>query len=241
MPGATYVMHEMDVNSFHSGIFLSDADMLAPVRFRSEQGFRPMTAYLHESREHPRSWAYYAGPAGIGQYSLKKGPAGALTRLDVHFRDPTEDEMYQDSRDFGEQVIGPCVTDASEEEIERFKNNRTLVFLGNSHYYMGPPRALKYVFLTRVFRGEIPADLAELAAEINGISESGEMIAPQCYHFMHAEGGRMRYMAFKMPEDYDPSKLVPFGFVEAEDGKLTYFPDRERKFQIDLTPDIKNF
>ena len=174
----------------------------------------------------------------MGQYSLRKGvPAGVLARFDFHFRHPTEEEMLTDFDNFGDQVLGPAVEEVPEAEREKYGNNATFQLWGKAHYFMGLPRLVKSMFLTRVFPGELPdpEKVARLMEEIEGIAETGKMIVPQCYQFMHATGGKVLYSPFGLEEEYDPAGLTLFGSVEIEGDRMTYYPRGDRDNPIDFT------
>jgi hypothetical protein len=95
--------------AFQAGIFMSDADVFSRVTIYTSKYFQSMENSFDEP-SHPSQWMTYAGPGGIGQYSLRRGkPAGVLARFDVHFRHPTDGEMQMDFQQLGDQVLGPAV------------------------------------------------------------------------------------------------------------------------------------
>ncbi len=237
MKKAKVVTREVDIHSFQSGIFFSNADLFSPVSVRPINfGFQSLKNFFEEQKTIPSQWSSYAGPAGIGQYSLREGiPAGVLARFDVYFRSPTKEEMEYDFNIFGEQVLGPSVKEASEEERKSYENNEMFKFWGENHYYLGPPRIVKGSFLTRVFQEGLPNDISELVAEVDSFSEDGNMISSQGYQFIHAESGRMQYLPFRKVEDYNTLKLKFFGLVELIGKKMYYYPNEDKSLSIDFT------
>ncbi|MBS3134593.1 hypothetical protein J4214_05165 [Candidatus Woesearchaeota archaeon] len=177
----------------------------------------------------------YVGPAGIGQYSLKKGSAGILARLDIYFRQASPREMRVDFENFGEQVVGPAVKDIHEEEKEKYKDNEIFMIFGRDHYFIGPPRIIKSLFLTRVFPGEVPTDISSLVKEVDEHAETGERVIFQHYQFLHATEGKIRYLSFRKIEDYNPSKLSLYGLIKIADRKMTYYPNSNPNKPIDFT------
>jgi hypothetical protein len=234
-------MHEVDIPTFQGSIFMSGADMFAPVAI-AENRIHYLREAFELQTEHPRTWVSYAGPAGVGQYSLKNGPAGVLARHDIHFRIPMPDEMECDFDHFGEQVLGPAVDEVPEAERGKWKHNGIFKFFGEPHYYMGPPRIEKTLFLTRVFPGELPNSLEPLLDEINEVKVE-EPVVTQAYQFLHASGGTMKYAAFENPANYDSSKLTSFGSVKMlkarvpieGDERLVFYPKNDRSHPIDFS------
>jgi hypothetical protein len=239
MSMATMITKEVDVHAFQAGILLAQADLLSPVAIQVVKGpYVPQTLkdFYDVMKSHPNQWSYYAGPAGIGQYSLITGrPAGVLARVDSYFRIPSDEEMGEDVQSFGEQVIGPAVSQVPDEQREKYKNTGIYRVFGEDFYFGGPTRLDKTVFLTRVFPGGLPDDISKLNKDIEGVSEVGEMIFPQGYHFLHADNGNMRYLPFRKPTDYDPAKLTDFGKVRMEREKLMFY-----SADGDVTVDISN-
>ena len=232
------VTKELDLSSFLSGIFMFDANLLSPVVICPKKSdSQSLQDFFEEQKTPVNLWASYAGVAGIAQYSLKKGtPTGALARLDAHFRFPTEEEMQTDFENFGEQVLGPSLAEVSEEKKENYKCNGVFTFFGQPHYFVGPPRLVASLFYCRVFQGNLPKDISDLVREIDGLAESGEMIVPQGYHFLHSRNGELKHSAFQKPEEYDPSKLKKSGFVELTATKMIYYPTEDRTNSLDYTP-----
>jgi len=239
MSRLTFITKETDVHAFHAGIFFSEADLISPVSIYPSVDFQTLENFHEESKAYPSQWMTYAGPAGIGQYSLKKGPAGALAKVEVHFRHPSTDEMKHDFNEFGEQVLGPPVKEVPEEEKQSYKNNAIFKLWGDDHYFMGPSRIVKSVFLTRIFPGDLPEDISRVVQEVDELSEKDEMIVPQGYQFLHAKEGKMHYMPLGKKEDYRPSKLDLLGFVEINNGSMTYYPKGDKNHPIDFTVAIR--
>ena len=241
MTHAIFFTKELDVRSFQAGIFISDAALLSPVVIYPSSAVQSLDDYLREQKEHPRQWMSYAGPAGVGQYSLKRHePAGLLARFDVHFRYPTDDEMRSDIQWYGEQVLGPCVQEISEDERQRYANNAIVRIVGDDHFFVGPPRIIKSVFLTRVFANDLPEDITPLLNDVDEAAERGPLITFQGYQFIHAVDGRMKYVAFWQARDYDTSKLKLFGTVEIKGRKMTYFPGVDKKTPTDFSVALRD-
>jgi len=177
----------------------------------------------------------YAGPAGIAQYSLRrKEPAGVLGRMIVEFRNANQLEMVEDFEKFGGQVIQP----GDGADPEEFKGNSVFRVSDTDHYYVGPPRIERMIFVSRVFPGEVPTDVRGLVKEVDEafvVPEGNELMIPQCYQFLHATNGGMKYGVFEGAEKYDPRELTEYGFVMIEDDQMTYFPGGDRGSSIDFT------
>ncbi len=236
-----YITKELDVHAFKAGIFMSDANLFSPVAVYPIMRCQVLETFLEEQKKHPSLWMTYAGPAGIGQYSLKrKTPAGILARFDVHFRHPTKEEMQDDFQNFGEQVLGPPVAEVPENERAEYKCNATFNVRKEDHYFTGPARIIKSMFLTRVFTGEVPKDITPLIQEVDKAAETGEMITSQGYQFLHATDGKMIYLPFNKPEEFNPTKLVPFGHVEIKGRRMTYYPKGDRNHPIDFTQEMRD-
>lgn len=239
MENLKMITRKLDIHAFQAEIFMSDANLFSPVTIyaRAPQSLEEV---FEEQKTHPSRWMSYAGPAGIGQYSLVRGkPAGILARFDAHFRGPAKHEMEADFEDFGEQVLGPAVEEVAENEREQYKGNGIFTFCGKDHYFTGPPRLVKSVFLSRVFSGNLPTDVSDLVKEVDEASETGEKIVTQGYQFLHSIDGKIKYLPFEKSEDYDPSKLVLFGTVEIEDGRMTYYPNGDKSHPIDFTETLQ--
>ncbi len=241
MPTAKIITRELEVLPFQNGIFMSDADLLSLVAVYSHGGHQTLQNATEEQRIQPSRWMSYAGPAGIGQYSLRRGkPAGVLARFDAHFRHTTTDEMTDDFNNFGEQVLGPEVCEVAEADRVKYKNNGLFYPFGNDEqfYFVGPPRLIKSVFISRVFLGDIPDDVSELVSEVDAAAETGEMITSQGYQFLHSRGGRIQYLAFGKDGGYDKSKLRLFGTIEMSDRLMLFYPNGDRRQPIDFTSTI---
>jgi hypothetical protein len=242
MVTAKMIAGEIDIHAFQAGIFLSDADLFSPVVIYSgvfkNQFLEDFDA---EIKTHPSKWMAYAGPAGIGQYSLKRGkPAGVLAKWITHFRTPTAEEKHHDFEFFGEQVMGPKVDEASKKEIEENKHNSIFKVFGENYYFTGPPRILKSIFHTRVFPGEIPKDIFDLVRQVDESAKTDEMNVFQCYQFLHATDGKMLYLPFGDPKDYNPDNLDFYGAVEISNGEMNFYPRGDRENPIDFTETIKD-
>lgn len=233
MDRARVVMtEERDIHSFQAGIFAFGADILVPVGIvaRSHR-FQPLQDFFAEMERHPEVWSAYAGPAGVGQYSLTHGPAGVLSRVNVYFRNPTQEEAAVDYMHFGEQVMGSKLSELGAGRVAR----ASFRSMGDWWEYAGPERIEKSVFVTRVFSGAMPSDVSDIVREVDAKSGTGDMIVPQGYQFMHATDGRILYGAFARAEDFYPDKLTVFGSVEIKGREMTYFPGEDRSHPIDFS------
>jgi len=237
---AKIVTDELDIFEFQKSIFRLNADFFSPVGvYPKNLKFQSLQDFFEEQKIQPSQWMAYAGPAGIGQYSLKRGrPAGVLAKFDVHFRNPTEDEMQWDFQNFGEQVLGPAVVEVPANEREKYKNHKIFKVWKEDHYFTGPPKIVKSLFLSRVFSGDIPKDISDLVRQVDEAAETGEMITAQGYQFLHSTDGKMKYLPFGKTEEYNPSKLNAFGFVEIENGRMIYYPKEDKSHPIDYTNTI---
>jgi hypothetical protein len=231
-----FVTGEMeDRFAFHAGIFVTRANTLVPFAVHAESAdFQVSNQINEEFAKAGSTWASCAVPAGIGQYSLFHGPAGLVARSEAYFRPVTPDEAEWDFDMYGDQVLGPRVEDVPEDERE---GKVIIPFLGRDHVYEGPSeRLLKMVFVTRFFQGEIPEDITDLVKEVDGAVPDLNLRKIQKYDFFHAENGRAVGMAFRKPEDFDPTKLEHFGDVEIM-GKtrLWFYPKGEKDKAIDMS------
>ncbi len=241
MEKAKIVTHELDILSFQESIFAYNANFLSPVIVRPEEEFQTLSTFFKLQETLLSQWASYAGPAGIAQYSLKKGkPVGVLGRWDINFRKPSGFEMQRDFECFGEQVIGPCVNEVPKDEKEKWKNNNTFEFANQDYYFVAPDRISEMRFLSRVFEGDFPKDLTSLVQEVDGISKTNENIIHQGYHFMHAIDGKIKYAAFKNSKDFKKTPPMDYGFVERNNGELIFYPNGDRQHPIDFTEAIIN-
>jgi hypothetical protein len=236
MEKAKIITHELDVLSFQESIFAYKANFLSPVIVSPESNFQTLSDFFELQNTLPSQWGSYAGPAGIGQYSLKtKTPVGVLARLDVNFRKPFHSEIQFDIDYWGEQVMGPIVDEVPKDEREKWKNNSTFKYFGENIYFTAPDRIQKMIFSSRVFEGDFPNDLSSLIKETDGIAQTNENTIHQGYHFMHAVDGKIKYAAFRKLEEYDKSQLINYGFVEKINGNLIFYPKGDIKNPIDFT------
>ncbi|MBI3334449.1 hypothetical protein HYZ97_03095 [Candidatus Pacearchaeota archaeon] len=237
MGNAKMITRETEIHAFQAGIFMSDADVFSPVAiYPNRADSQTLQDFFDEQQTHPSQWMSYAGPAGIGQYSLRRRkPAGVLARFDIHFRYPTDDEMQTDFQHFGEQVLGPTVKEVPKDEREKYKGNGVFRLWGKDHYFTGPPRLIKSVFLSRVFPADIPADVSDLVREVDEVAETGDMITSQGYQFLHSIDGKIMYLPFGKIEDFDTSKMKMFGTMEMDGKRLVYLPNGDRSHPIDFS------
>ncbi|MDD2823490.1 MAG: hypothetical protein PHQ59_05430 [Candidatus Daviesbacteria bacterium] len=238
---ATLTTKEVDIQAFQAAIFTSDADLISPVVIEEREGpyiIQTLPDFFAAMKRHPNWWSSYAGPAGIGQYSLITGkPAGVLARVDAHFRTPSDREIREDFQQFGEQVMGPAVSEVPRAQKDQYKNASVFQCFGESYYFSGPPRLNRTTFLSRVFPGMLPSDISGLVKDIESISEDGEMIVNQGYHLFHAVDGKISYLPFREVIDYDPIKLTEFGRMSMVWDKLLFYPSNTNK-PVDFTPNI---
>lgn len=234
------IVEEMDPVAFQAGIFMSKASVLGPVAVYAPEGHQGLRHYFEIQKEQPSSLIGWVGPAGVGQYSLKHGPAGVLGRLDIHFRFPTSEEMHTDFDGFGDQVVGPRVDEVPEDEREKYDGNAIFQLWGEDHYFIGPPRIVKSVLLSRVFAGDKPNDISELVDDIEKIAETDTLVVPQSYHLIHAIDGLLTCTAFPDLESYDGSKVRPYGFVKTADGTLTYYPGEDESTAVDFSVALRD-
>lgn len=241
---ATTTTKEVNIHDFQKEIFFANADLISPVVIQEQEKkdqyvLQTLTDVSKEMKRHSNWWSSYAGPAGIGQYSLTTGkPAGVLARVDSYFRTPSEREMKEDFQNFREQVIGPVVSEVPVEQKEQYENVGVFQCFDENFYFSGPPRLNKTVFLSRVFPGILPSDISKLINDIEGISESGKMIVTQGYRLFHAIDGKMSYLPFKEIAGYDPKKLTEFGQMRMERKRLLFYPT-DTDEPVDFTQDLQ--
>ena len=241
----TTITCEVDPLTFTSGIFMSSADLISPVSIQAEPTYpQSLQEALKAPEDHPGRWSSCAAVAGIAQNSLRNKPAGVLARFDIHYRNADTDEMNYDFQNFGEQVMGPRVSEVPEGERDKWENNNIFNPFGDqdAFYFIGPPRVVKSMFLTRVFPGELPESLDSLVADLKAIQKSNEdpMVTPQCYQFFHATDGKLLYSPFVLSKtnEYNPTQLNPHGHVEISDQRMTYFTGDDRRPGIDFTENL---
>ncbi|MEK6928304.1 MAG: hypothetical protein AABX11_07770 [Nanoarchaeota archaeon] len=216
-------------------IFRHASDLFVTVNIHSG-GFQDLKMFQKIQGVHPREWITSAGPGGIGQYSLvNRKPAGVLARFDVHFRNPTLEEMQEDLSHYGDQVVGPGVNEVQGEEARKYEKCPVFGLLGKKHYFTGPSRIVKSVFLSRFFQGNAPENISPFIEMVDAIAEKGEMIVPQGYQFLHAVDGRINYLPFGKPEQYSTSKLAHFGNLEMDGDNIIFFAGQDRSHPMDLT------
>ena len=251
------VMEEIDGRTLQGSIFVSRANILAPVIIETEPGFRGLEQELEFQGEYLRAFNPWAITGGVGLYSLKRGePAGFLSRIDLVLRNATDEEMRHDLDYFGEQVA-PYPVGESPEIDKKYEHQPRVPFLGTPFYYTGPPRIVKAVIPTRVFHGGIPDSLDEFRTEIDklGLKETGPGVQPivalQGYRFFWAEKGRMYHLGFPpeshIPEDGKDDPRIRsynarnvrkhlFGDIElVGDETLYYYPLGKRDKRMDAS------
>ena len=233
-----FITKETDIHAFQAGIFISDAELLSPVAIYPRSGYQRPWEMTEELSHAASAWASYAGPAGICQFSVKnKKPAIAVARFNAYFRQPYQEEIAEDFHELGDQVVGPSLEKASEED----KKRPTGMLFGKPHIYMGPERAEKAVFVTRVVKGEMPDVIYEYIKEVDEASEDGDMIVSQGYQVFFAKDGRLLYCALspKEPEKYDSGSMRHYGDIDITDGRMTWYPKGDRSNPVDFTETIR--
>jgi hypothetical protein len=239
MEKAKIITHELNVLSFQESIFSYKANFLCPVIVSPEGKLQTLQQFFDLQNTLLSQWGSYAGPAGIGQYTLKnKNSAGVLARWDINFRKPSHYEMGIDVDYWGEQVMGPLVNEVPENEKEKWKNNLTFKYFGKEIYFTAPDRIQEMTFLSRVFESDLPKDLTSLIQEVDNIATTDEHRIHQGYHFMYAIDGKIKYAAFREPKEYKESLLIDYGFVEGNNGTLTFYPCGNLQNPIDFTETI---
>ncbi|MDD5193042.1 MAG: hypothetical protein PHF67_00490 [Candidatus Nanoarchaeia archaeon] len=234
-----FTTDELDLGAFQAGIFFSRASTLSPVAIYEEMEFQSLRWLLDKKNSELQQYVSCAGVAGVAQYSLLRGtPAGVLARHDVHLRNPTLGEMQADSREWGDQVLGPIVAEASEADRRQYANAPQFSVLGTPVYYSGPARIVKHVFTSRVFQGEIPGDITGLFGEVDSLATMGDTIVPQGYQFLHATDGVIKYWAGEKLEDFDTSRMRTFGTVELGKNRMTFYAGETRDHPIDFSSNI---
>ena len=218
---------EVDGREFQKHIFLLNANVLSPVIWEAEQGRQTLEEASEIHKEFMRGWTPWAIAGGIGLYSLKrKKPVGLLARVDLLFRDATDDEMRDDFDHFGEQVA-PYPVGESADIDRQYKDNPRVQVFGAPFYYAGPPRLIKAVIPTRVFQGGIPSWLVKFKSEIDRIALAPTApgikpsVVAQGYRFFWAEQGKVYQLGFA-PDDFAPEG-------GAKDCRITTYNPREAK------------
>jgi hypothetical protein len=254
-PQPLTVMHKIDDGRIiQESIFSLNATVLAPFLYLAEEEFQTLEKAFEIQKEFMRHWTPWAVTGGIGLFSLKRNqPAGLLARVDLQMRPASTREMQQDFQFFGEQVVSYVVGEDPQRD-EEFKHNPQVKLWDKMFYYTGPPRLVKALIPTRVFKGEIPLSLEEIKSEVDNIalSPTGPKfphepeVAPQGYRFFWAKDGIVHQIGFApdeyTPKDdekdpritsYNPKKVTENIFVklEIDDGNLyTYVGgDRDKK------------
>lgn len=230
-----FITKEIEVGPFKAGILISEADLLSPVVVHAEKTHQRPWDVDEQITKALSAWAAYAGPAGIGQFSLGNNQnIIALGRVNTYFRKPLEEEIKEDIDTLGEQVL-----DESKPEDEGKAYIITKGWMKGLKY-TGPERLVKTVILTRVKRAQ-PYDISDLLTDVDRDSEKGEMIVTQGYHLLSAQKGTIFYTAFMEREKYDRNKLELFGQVEIKDKKMIWLPKGDKKNPIDYTPELRLF
>lgn len=147
--------------------------------------------------------------------------------------------MLADISEFGDQFLGPSVEEAtySDQHIDPALTIR----LDNKEYcYKGPSRLVMSQFHTKIFNGDIPKNIEEILAQLDGLSNN-TILAKDCgYHFFHAEDGIMTHQSFQNIEEYKFGEQKFYGeVVLGDDGCLMYYPNGNRKVPIDFSVALK--
>ncbi len=223
---------EISVPVFRSGLFSWGPEILSPVEIFMDEKSSIIT--LEEACKQGEDMSNMFFPwivtGGIGLYSLKKGPAGILTKLDILFRDATLSEMNYDLQNFGEQVVGPEVGKGEDEE---YRNNPVFGVFNSDCYYVGPSRIMKGRFATRAFSGSLPnvEGLEEFVGQTDKISLVGNpeevdpKVVSQGYRLFYADSGKIYHAGFEGIDDYDPKKMNElWGEVELGRNFVNFYP-----------------
>ena len=222
-------MNEVRPDLLPTSIFMTDSNFLAPVVIPTRfSDFQNMTMYFDEQENNPpkTQWTSWAGLASVGQYSFrKKCGAGVLGRWDIEFRRPSEEEMQADFNLYGEQIMGPKVSEVSGAPMEKWKHNASFEFFGDQHYFTGPDRIVRSVFSSRFFQGRIPEDLSSFVREIDELSPKDKMVAKQGYFLVHGNNGELRRGGGESPDDA-LRKMENYGHVELDshEESMSYVP-----------------
>lgn len=240
MDSPEFVTTDLDLHTFQTGIFFTEANTLSPVVPQAKPAeYQTLEYTCRETgkiiKEAVGQWATYAAVAGIAQYSLKKNkPVNLLGRANTYFRWATKDEAARDCDHFGDQVIGPSLKEASEE----LKKRPTINLFGEPHVYTGPERLERIVVASRVFPGRVPADISAVAREVDEASGKNELMVSQGYHFFRAEKGKLTYQAFMDVKEFDPKKMTLHGELELKDNKMTWYPNGDKTMPKDFSDAI---
>ena len=239
---------KMDIPAFRAGIFSFGPTILSPVEHYLDEGlsFVSLQDACEQEKNLSNGFFPWIATGGIGLYSLKKGPAGILTRLDILFRDATSNEMRHDFGNFGEQVMGPEI---GTGEDRKYKGNPIFNAWGTEYFYIGPPRIIKGRFATRAFQGPLPeADGLERFMKqvdeiglLGGPKSDGSEVVPQGYRLFHADQGIIYHTGFGKIEEYDPDKMREvWGEVGLGRDHVNFYPNGSREKAVDFTALLKD-
>ena len=237
-----------DVHVFKTGIFMSGASLFTPLVFNRDN-YPPKCSFQRLEdcmiggsneqylKQALSDWGTYAGPAGVGQYSLVRNhEAGALARFDIQFRSPTPEEIETDLNVFGDQMFGP-----PEVEVQNTLSGTcqtSFEFAGERYIYAGPPRVVSCTFNTRIFQGQLPSTLDVLAEDVERNAQRNSSIITQAWYLYHATEGRLQHAAFKNADKYSRSLPRPHGHVTRSEHKLTYYLNSKQEHCIDLSAEL---
>nr|MBA4404899.1 hypothetical protein [Nanoarchaeum sp.] len=226
MSEAKIIMKEVPADTFPTVLFKGGADILVPLAFELQQGEQIQSLQNALGGEiikrHITEWGSLAGVAGVAQYSLRHGAVGVLGKVLTYFRPAFSEEIRPDIMEFGEQVI------RGFEDIprEEWKKYPVIEEWGIKQLYVGPSRLEKTVVLSRGFQADgFPQDVSRLVAEIDGASETGDMIVSQGYQMFFAKDGRLDYLPFRELKHYNLVKVRRHGQVQIDDKHMWWLPE----------------
>jgi hypothetical protein len=232
----TFVTKELDLEAFHAGIFVSDADLLSPVKVHGERRPHHLSEIGKSIKNAMTRWASYGGVAGIAQYSLRSPDTILLLgRADVQYRISSREEIQMDVQEFGEQVM---------RDVKQGDDPTAFIPIrGYSDIsYNGPMRMMRLLMMTRVRRAPENFDISQLIAELGApLAEDhgiDKRIVTEGYHLFSASHGDLHYQAFAGADKFDPANTKLFGRIEEGDGKLTWYQHGAAS-GVDFTPLLK--
>jgi hypothetical protein len=224
MPNTTVA--GFDPAGFQREIFHSKANLLASLVVRDSrfQGAEEVGKLIHDSA---RQWGMYAGVGGVGQYSLcKNQPVLAVARFNTIFREATKGEVQRDVSELGDQVFGPPLKEATEEQRKR----PTFHFLGEEFTYSGPERFAESVFTTKIMQVElIPRNIKTIVDELDKASPTGKLTSSQGYQMYFAKNGQLLYAAFMKPEGLVERPPISHGKIEIKGNSMEFMPNEKTR------------
>jgi len=245
-------MDRIDPFTFLTGVFgdhfcLAN-DSLVPItvgpqQFQMDADFQTLQQALGALNKIGGSyWASILGPISLGQYAARKNTdIFAFARNDVVFRKATLNETQHDFDHFGEQVMGPQLTD----ETELKDTESTMSFLDKQYIYTGPPRLLDAILTARIVaRTGIPSDLEleDFKKQVDDNYGSPENSVLQFYLVFvaeksHTNSSKIKMLQYREDGEFDPEKMQFLGSVHAieEREELLFYPEDDIDKQIDFS------